>query len=60
MAWARESCRLIEARHIYPDTHKLDDAYLDAFRPLAEQRIRQAAWRLASILNADLGNQSQR
>lgn len=60
MAWAKESCRLIEARHIYPDTHKLDDAYLDAFRPLAEQRIRQAAWRLATILNADLGNQAQR
>jgi len=55
MAWAKESCRLIEARHLYPDGHKLDDAYLDAMRPLAEQRIRQAAWRLASILNADLG-----
>jgi hypothetical protein len=55
MAWAKESCRLIEARHIYPDTHKLDDAYLDAFRPLAEQRVRQAAWRLASILNDVLG-----
>ena len=55
MAWAKESCRLIEARHIYPDGHKLDDAYLDAFRPLAEQRIRQAAWRLATILNDTLG-----
>ncbi|GAA5004533.1 S1/P1 nuclease [Pseudoluteimonas lycopersici] len=58
MAWAKESCRLIEARHIYPDGHKLDDAYLDAMRPLAEQRIRQAAWRLASILNADLDTPS--
>ncbi|MFT3897951.1 MAG: S1/P1 nuclease [Thermomonas sp.] len=57
MAWAKESCRLIEARHIYPDGHKLDDAYLDAFRPLAEQRIRQAAWRLAGILNDTLGHQ---
>ena len=55
MAWARESCRLIEARHIYPDTHKLDDGYLDAFRPLTEQRIRQAAWRLAQLLNDTLG-----
>ena len=55
MAWAKESCRLIEARHIYPDGHKLDDAYLDAMRPLAEQRIRQAAWRLATILNDALG-----
>ena len=57
MGWAKESCRLIEARHIYPDTHKLDDAYLDAFRPLAEQRIRQAAWRLAQVLNQALGQQ---
>jgi hypothetical protein len=54
MAWARESCRLIEARHLYPDGHKLDGAYLDAMRPLAEQRIRQAAWRLADILNQAL------
>lgn len=57
MAWAKESCRLIEARHLYPDGHKLDDAYLDAMRPLAEQRIRQAAWRLAAILDATLGDE---
>ena len=57
MAWARESCRLVEARHLSPDGHKLDDGYLDAMRPLAEQRIRQAAWRLASILNDALGQQ---
>mgnify|MGYP001555713900 CR=1 FL=1 len=55
MAWAKESCRLIEARHLYPDGHKLDDAYLDAMRPLAEQRIRQAAWRLADMLNETIG-----
>ena len=54
-AWATESCRLIEARGIYPAGHKMDDAYLDHFRPLAEQRVRQAAWRLAQVLEADLG-----
>ena len=54
-AWATESCRLIEARGIYPAGHKMDDAYLDHFRPLAEQRVRQAAWRLAQVLDADLG-----
>ena len=59
MAWARESCRLVEARHLYPDGHKLDDGYLDAMRPLAEQRIRQAAWRLASILHGALGAQAR-
>lgn len=54
-AWARESCRLVSARNVYPDGHKLDDAYLRAFRPLAEQRVRQAAWRLAQVLEEDLG-----
>jgi len=33
----------------------MDHGYLDAQRPLAEQRIRQAAWRLAQVLNQALG-----
>ena len=37
-------------RDIYPSGHKMDDAYLDHFRPLAEQRVRQAAWRLTQVL----------
>ena len=53
-AWAGESCRLVDARDIYPPGHKLDDGYLDHFRPLAEQRVRQAAWRLAQVLNEAL------
>lgn len=55
-AWAGESCRLVDARHLYPATHKMDQAYLDAYRPLAEQRVRQAAYRLAEVLEADLGH----
>lgn len=55
LAWAGESCRLIDSRGIYPATHTMDDAYLDAMRPLAEQRVRQAAWRLAQLLNETLG-----
>ena len=55
MGWAKESCRLIEARGLYPPGHKLDRAYGDAMRPLAEQRIEQAAWRLATLLNRALG-----
>lgn len=55
-AWAGESCRLVETRQLYPDGHKMDRSYLDAQRPLAEQRIRQAAWRLAEALEADLGH----
>ncbi len=55
LAWAGESCRLIDARGIYPPQAKMDHAYLDAMRPLAEQRARQAAWRLATVLNRALG-----
>ena len=55
LAWSGESCRLIDARALYPAEHKMDHAYLDAMRPLAEQRIRQAAWRLAQLLNDTLG-----
>ena len=54
LAWAGESCRLIDARNLYPQQHTMDHAYLDAMRPLAEQRVRQAAWRLATLLNATL------
>ena len=54
-AWAGESCRLVDARGLYPPGHKLDHRYLDAQRPLAEQRIRQAAWRLARLLDNTLG-----
>ena len=56
LAWAGESCRLIDARALYPPEHKMDHAYLDAMRPLAEQRLRQAAWRLAQLLNETLGD----
>ena len=55
IAWARESCRLVDARGPYPPTHKMDRSYLDAMRPLAEQRVRQAAYRLATLLNQTLG-----
>jgi hypothetical protein len=54
-AWAAESCRLIDSRQLYPQQHKMDRSYPDAMRPLAEQRVRQAAYRLASLLNATLG-----
>lgn len=55
-AWAGESCRLIDARQLYPAQHRMDYAYLNAMRPLAEQRVLQAAWRLASLLNETLAS----
>jgi hypothetical protein len=54
-AWAGESCRLVDARSLYPQGHAMDRTYLDAMRPLAEQRVRQAAWRLAKMLDDTLG-----
>jgi hypothetical protein len=54
-AWAGESCRLIDQRLLYPLSEELDPVYLETFRPLAEQRIRQAAYRLAFLLNHALG-----
>lgn len=57
-AWAGESCGLIDSQHLYPKPkqHKLDQRYLDAQRPLAEQRIEVAAKRLSDLLNATLTN----
>lgn len=53
-AWAGESCRLLDSQELYPAQHKMDHRYLDRMRPLAEQRVRQAAYRLASLLNDTL------
>jgi hypothetical protein len=53
--WAAESCGYIASHKLYPRSHKLDHRYLDAKRPLAEQRVRQGAHRLALLLNESLG-----
>lgn len=50
--WAEESCQL--SRDIYPAGHSIDTAYVDAERPLAEQRLRQAGRRLAEVLDRAL------
>lgn len=49
--WAGESCRLVDARALYPAAHAMDSRYLVAQRPLAELRLRQAAYRLAALLD---------
>jgi hypothetical protein len=55
-AWASESCKLVDSQHLYPKQHKMDQRYLDAQRPLAEQRVEVAAKRLSDLLNATLTN----
>ena len=59
VTWAFESCNLLESRDLYPPQHEMDDAYLDFHRPLAEQRVRQGAWRLAQLLNATIGEDAR-
>lgn len=49
-AWTLESCRLIHGESLYPPRRRITDAYLDQHRPLAEQRVRLAANRLAGLL----------
>jgi hypothetical protein len=52
--WAEESCRI--TRDIYPDNHKIDQAYIDAELPVADNRLRVAGRRLAEMLNLALQN----
>lgn len=50
--WAEQSCAA--SRDIYPDGHKIDDAYVAAELPLAERQLRVAGVRLAEVLNRAL------
>jgi hypothetical protein len=52
--WAEESCQI--TRTIYPDGHKIDQAYIDANLPIADNRLREAGRRLAEVLNTALQN----
>ncbi|CAN5592383.1 S1/P1 nuclease [soil metagenome] len=52
--WALESCRLVERPGFYPDGHVIDQRYLDAHRPIAERRLREAGSRLAGLVNLAL------
>jgi hypothetical protein len=57
--WAEESCRVTRDAGFYPRTHALDESYLVRMRPLAEERVREAASRLAMILNRELGRRTR-
>ena len=52
--WAEESCRATRDAGIYPHARRIDTAYLERMRPLAERRVREAAARLAALLNSTL------
>jgi len=50
--WAEESCQA--TRDLYPDGHKIEQAYVDKELPVAEERLREAGRRLAEVLNLAL------
>lgn len=52
--WAEESCAI--SRDIYPNGHKIDQAYVAKELPVAELRLREAGRRLAEVLNLTLAN----
>jgi len=52
--WAEESCLATGKPGFYPNGHKIDDAYVQAQLPLAEERLREAGRRLAEVLNTAL------
>lgn len=54
--WAEASCALTDAEGFYPHRPgRLPDGYLERMRPLAEQRLREAAAELALLLEGALG-----
>ncbi|WDS37529.1 MAG: S1/P1 nuclease [Pseudoxanthomonas sp.] len=53
--WAEASCRIALSPGLYPASAKIDQAYFETWTPVAEQQLRLAGVRLASVLNAALG-----
>lgn len=53
--WAEQSCRITRDGGVYPKKRRIDDAYLQRERPIAERQVRLAAARLAALLNRSLG-----
>lgn len=54
--WAEESCRVVRDGGVYPDSDTIDDDWLARERPVAEERLQQAAARLVTVLERTLGS----
>ena len=52
--WAVESCLIASRPDFYPPTGNLDPGYLLRQQPVADRRLREAARRLARVLNESL------
>jgi S1/P1 Nuclease len=48
--WAEQSCDIVHKPDFYPQSHKMDDAYMDRMRPVAEAQLRAAGVHLAQLL----------
>jgi hypothetical protein len=49
--WAEESCRIVRDDGVYPPGRDITPAYVQAERPIAERRLKEAGARLATLLN---------
>ena len=56
--WATESCRIVSRPGFYPESHRLSASYVQAFEPIAMDRLYLAGARLAATLNSALGASS--
>lgn len=52
--WAEASCRIAVQSGLYPARAKIDDAYVQRWRPIAEAQLRRGGARLAAVLNGAL------
>lgn len=53
-SWAEASCRIALQPGIYPTDAKVGAAYVQDWRPVAEEQLRRGGSQLASVLNAAL------
>lgn len=52
--WAEASCAIAVQPGLYPSRAKIDDAYVQRWRPVAEAQLRRGGVRLAALLNRAL------
>lgn len=52
--WAEASCAIAVQPGLYPARAKIDDAYVQRWRPAAEAQLRRGGSRLAALLNRTL------
>jgi hypothetical protein len=51
IAWAEQSCRIVQDDGFYPARGRIDAAYVEHFGPVADAQLERAGRRLAALLN---------